>query len=95
MATDTVSKPLPAYDVLEARLERERSRVLSAWDICTTVASLAAKGESEGTLNVEEALAIRAALEGLGELLESVKDTISPEEMLSPDTESRVAEVQA
>jgi len=69
---------LPTRKTLEQRLEVQRSRILKAHGIAKLWAS--------GSWQESDAAALREALEGLCELLESVKNDISADALLAPES---------
>lgn len=76
---------LPDYETLRQRLEAQRSRALSARGICGMIASAAGAAEDVGGFeDVEDLVNLRGSLDCLTELLDSIKDAISPEELLAP-----------
>jgi hypothetical protein len=83
---------LPAHEVLTARLERQRDRALQAQSISALATGFAGSIESAGEIDAEDAVMLRSLLEHLTELLESIKNAISPEDMLDPKpTQEEVA----
>jgi hypothetical protein len=84
---------LPPRKILEQRLEEQRTRVLNAYGICVLAARRAETGEDQGGFDSPDLLALRTALDGLCELLDSIKMAIDPEDGTLLDVEVRVGEL--
>jgi len=78
------SKRLPTRELLEQRLETQRDRALAARGICAMITRAANAIEDQGGFyDAAECVNPRAALEGLTELPDSVKEDIDPETILA------------
>jgi hypothetical protein len=85
-----VEPPLPPREVLLERLEVQRERVLNAQGICALAVKMVSDVENNGGFDeMEDQTRLRGALQGLAELLDSIKNAIDPQgDLLLPEEEA-------